>query len=147
MLVSAHHCMRESAAALTFFHPTESDESGGGADDLVAGSSYLDMLTDERRNRAYRSALDLVLQPEHVHVLDIGEECVMSTGGIVILIMTNPLLRHRHGPSCNDGSESSLEEEGASGPRPLQRHCLRAVPSDGGTGTAHRCGQWAGILH
>ncbi|GAX73790.1 hypothetical protein CEUSTIGMA_g1241.t1 [Chlamydomonas eustigma] len=39
--------------------------------DLVAASSYLDMLTDGRRNLAYRRALEKVLEPGQL-VLDIG---------------------------------------------------------------------------
>ena len=55
------------------------DEGGNASSDLVAASSYLDMLTDERRNRAYRLALEAVVRPGNT-VLDIGEVASPFTG-------------------------------------------------------------------
>jgi protein arginine N-methyltransferase 7 len=49
------------------------DPGGGGVDDstagLVSSSSYLDMLMDERRNLAYKVALERVVRPGKIHSL------------------------------------------------------------------------------
>lgn len=57
---------------------------------LLATTSYLDMLNDNRRNRAYRLAIDkTVTQP--CHVLDIGYE-IEKCGLQLILFNFSPVL-------------------------------------------------------
>lgn len=49
----------------------EDEASGGSTKQLLANTSYLDMLNDTRRNKAYREAIDKTIT-KPCHVLDIG---------------------------------------------------------------------------
>lgn len=49
----------------------EDEASGDSTKQLLANTSYLDMLNDTRRNKAYREAIDKTIT-KPCHVLDIG---------------------------------------------------------------------------
>lgn len=54
----------------------EDEASGDATKQLLANTSYLDMLNDTRRNKAYREAIDKTIT-KPCHVLDIGYSLVI----------------------------------------------------------------------
>lgn len=104
--------------------PGTGDEEDASAS-LVAASSYLDMLTDGRRNLAYRLALEAVVQPEHT-VLDIG------TGtGLLAMLAAGSVAAARN-VDCGNAAEYTGTPVQACELFPPMANLARAIIKDNG---------------
>lgn len=113
--------------------PGTGDEEDASAS-LVAASSYLDMLTDGRRNRAYRLALEAVVQPEHT-ILDIG------TGtGLLAMLAAGSVAAARNA-DCGNTAEYTGTPVQACELFPPMANLARAIIKDNGLDNMVKVGQ------